>query len=113
MKDSTSISPTTALEVEYFHTLPGVGPANVMWRDRWPMRGGTFPQAHPVGGTSLRDGSMQFGTSDQMAAFRAKGYWASCFPEGDGMIVQTDRAAGSVVDDLKECFGWRVKIKRA
>lgn len=107
-------SPTTAaLAVEYFHTLPGVGPANVMWRGRWPMRGGSFPREHPVGGTSLRDNSMQLGTSGQMAAFRAKGYWASCFPEGDGMIVQTDRDADSVAADIKECFGWRVKIKRA
>ena len=113
---TTPKTETTAkpIRVEYFHEIPGVAQANVMWHGRWPMRNGQFPSRHPVGGTSVSDGSMQLGTSNGIAKFRAKGYWASCFPEGDGMIVEVppERDADAVADDIRECFGWQVKIKR-
>lgn len=100
------------LTVEYFHVIPQ-GAANIMWRGRFPMRSGRFPLGHPVGGAAA--GEMQLGDSEQMRRFRSLGYWASCFPEGDGITlnVPEGRDAKQVARDITDCFGWSVRIKRA
>jgi hypothetical protein len=55
------------------------------------------------------------GRSEQMQAFRSRGYWASCFPEGDGITVQCKNGqdAATVAADIEAAFGWRVKVRRA
>lgn len=98
----------------------GVGMGNVIWADRdrgnayyrvsrFAMNGGKFPKDHPVGGGNA--GGSQMGQSDAMTAFRDRGYWASCFPEGDGITWepkngQTDEQC---LTDIRECFGWDAK----
>lgn len=74
--------------------------ANIIWLNRFPMRGGKFPSAHPV-------------TPSMMAAFREKGYWASCFPEGDGITfysLSEPKPDEQVIKDIEECFGFTVAI---
>ena len=91
--------------------LPTVGATgNILWCGRYPMRLGRFPKAHPVGGTHDQSDSLQKGTGENIQSFRARGYWASCFPEGDGITWrpldgQTD---AKCIADIRECFGWEI-----
>lgn len=102
------------MKVEYFHEIPGVGYGNIMWPGAFPMRGGRFPAGHPCA-AGMRGGiDVQFGTSAALTEFRGRGYWASCFPEGDGitMKVGNGQSPEQVAKDIAECFGWEVVIKR-
>jgi hypothetical protein len=106
------------MKVTYTHGKPGAYRGNIIWAPAVPMRGGKFPPAHPAApgsefGNGAGDG--QLGTSDKMAAFRERGYWASCFPEGDGITlqVQRDQSADVVVKDIAEVFGWQVQKQRS
>lgn len=103
------------MNVEYFHEIPGLGNGNVMWRGKHPMRGGVFPADHPASpkGKVCSDYS-QLGDTEKMTAFRERGYWASCFPEGDGitMACGAGQDAAKVAADLAEVFGWTVTVKR-
>ena len=88
--------------------------SNIIWNPIFPMRGGVFPKGHPVGGTFTGGpGGGQIGDSDGMTAFRNRGYWASCFPEGDGITFREPEGkdAQAMAQDIRECFGWEVKIK--
>lgn len=45
--------------------------------------------------------------------FRSLGYYASCFPEGDGMAINDEsgkKSAEDVAIDLRNCFKWEVEI---
>lgn len=88
---------------------PGISKGNILWSGRWPMRGGVFPKGHPVGGGS--EGPIEFGTGENIKRFRALGYWASCFPEGDGIVFETAREQSieQVVADVRAAFGWFVE----
>ena len=46
------------------------------------------------------------GTSDELAQFRARGYWASCFPEGDGITWKPENGQSDeqCLRDIRECF---------
>jgi hypothetical protein len=102
------------MQVKYIHGKKGVCSSNILWAPAVPMRGGIFPSSHPAApgdkfGEGLKDG--QLGTSDKMMAFRERGYWASCFPEGDGITLdpQKDQPPEKVVQDIREVFGWSVR----
>lgn len=98
------------MRVKYLHGRLGCHAGNILWEGRWPMRGGLFHPRHPVGGgIEGRDG--QCSTSPQMEAFRARGYWASSFPEGDGITLRckAGQTREQVVKDIQECFGWEVE----
>lgn len=115
-------SPRPALVVKFFPYRPKLGSGNIIWAERdrgsayyrvskYAMKGGVFPRDHPVGGTrSATDGS-QMGSGDKIEAFRARGYWASCFSEGDGITFQheDERSDERVMIDIRECFGWIVR----
>ena len=103
------------MQVRYIHEKPKVSHGNIMWAPAHPMRNGKFPQSHPAAPSSTfhpNAGDGQLGTSPQMIAFRERGYWASCFPEGDGitMSVKNDQRPEQVASDIREVFGWDVKI---
>lgn len=75
---------------------------------RFAMRAGKFPPGHPVGGGSHETDSSQCGSGENIKTFRALGYWASCFPEGDGITWkplngQTD---DQCMADIRQAFGW-------
>jgi hypothetical protein len=102
------------MKVKYYHEIPGVGNGNIMWAGKHPMRGGRFPQDHPVcSGDKATTDRFEFG-SGRMNAFRERGYWASCFPEGDGITMQTQEGqnAAQVVADIRDVFGWEVVVMR-
>lgn len=88
----------------------GVHYGNILWRDKHPMRGGKFPASHPVGGSFMDSKPDQCGNGDNIQAFRARGYWASCFPEGDGITYQPLKGqdAETCMKDVREVFGWEV-----
>jgi hypothetical protein len=111
---------TLNFKVYPFRKNRGMG--NVIWayRDlgssyypvsRFAMRGGKFPLSHPVGGGSCEGDSSQCGTSEAMTKFRERGYWASCFPEGDGITWEPTRGQSDEqsLADIRECFGWDAK----
>lgn len=82
---------------------------------RHEMRGGKFPKAHPCSENPMPvvfGRSSQPATTDPLGKFRARGYMASCFPEGDGIAF--DPPAGhtraQVELDVAECFGFRIKV---
>jgi hypothetical protein len=96
----------------------GLAYGNVIWIERdqgsayyrtskFAMKNGKFPLSHPIalGGNSV-DGTSQCGGGPQITLFRERGYYASCFPEGDGMCWQplNGQSDEQAMDDLRECF---------
>jgi hypothetical protein len=74
--------------------------ANILWKEKFPMRAGEFPPVHPC-----------VANATALEAFRARRYWANPFPEGDGITLdlQADQTAEKVVKDIEECFAWEVR----
>ncbi len=77
----------------------------------FPQRGGKWPAAHPCSANpkplvwSREDQPL---SDDPLGRLRARGYMASCFPEGDGIAFDppdgwTDE---SVRRDFSECLGF-------
>lgn len=103
-----------------FPCRPGVSHGNIIWAERtlgnayyrvsqFAMRGGRFPQTHPVApGEATSTDRAEMGSSASLDAFRARGYWASCFPEGDGITWTPERGQSDAqcLADIRECFGW-------
>jgi hypothetical protein len=80
---------------------------NIVWDKALPMRNGKFPKEHPVGGSGSDD-KVQFGSGENIAKFRAMGYWASCFPEGDGIswAALKGQSNEQCLADIQSAFGW-------
>lgn len=108
--------------------------ANIIWaqRDRgsayyrtsrYAMRAGKFPPDHPCApfDAPAPPDSSQIGGSKALNAFRERGYWASCFPEGDGITLKwwgdvpepSEKTEEQVMQDIRECFGWEVAKARS
>lgn len=109
---------TPALRVKVFPFREGLGTGNIIWAGRdqgsayyrtskYAMRGGKFPPGHPVGG-GVGNSYSQCGDGPKIIAFRERGYWASCFPEGDGITWKPERGQSDdqCMADIRECFGW-------
>lgn len=81
---------------------------NIMWEGKFPMRGGNFPANHPVRGKFSDAPAGQSGSGAGIAEFRMRGYWASCFPEGDGITWQPEKGQSDeqCLQDIRESFGW-------
>jgi hypothetical protein len=96
----------------YRRGLSGVCTSNLMFNSKWPMRGGKFPKDHPC---YINPEAMTVWnppeTPDKLGRFRGRGYWASCFPEGDGITFtdKQERPGDEVMKDIRECFGVDVK----
>jgi hypothetical protein len=103
------------VKVEYFHEIPGKGYGNIIWKGAFPMRHGRFPADHPAA-PSATFSSAKLGMigDGKMETFRSRGYWASCFPEGDGITMKTEngQTPEQVAADIADVFGWQVTIKR-
>jgi hypothetical protein len=107
------MSKSDKLTFKYFHRVPDKAHGNLMWYDLFPMRGGTFPKDHPIEGARMivisddyvEDGSKFF-------KLRQRGYYVSCFPEGDGMVIDglVDQSPEQVVKDIEEIL--EIKIER-
>ena len=116
MSAAAEVKATLRVKVYPFREKLGMG--NIVWAERdrgsayyrvskFAGLGGKFPPDHPVGGNVYGEGS-QGGSGENIKAFRALGYWASCFPEGDGITWkplngQTDEQC---MADIKAAFGW-------
>jgi hypothetical protein len=102
------------MDVLYRHEKPGVAYGNILWRDKRPAKNGRFPADHPCAPRTDvfgKVGDGQCGEGSQLQAFRDRGYWASCFPEGDGitMKVKNGQAPEQVIADIEQVFGWKVR----
>lgn len=117
---SNSVIP---LKVRVFPYREKLAHGNIIWAERdrgsayyrasrFAGRNGKFPVDHPVA-----PGADAFGTGGQggdgvaLKAFRERGYWASCFPEGDGITWKplNGQDDDQCLKDIRECFGWDVK----
>jgi hypothetical protein len=73
-------------------------------------RGGKFTKDHPVApGVEVLSGNRgdtQLSDSPTIDAFRDRGYWASCFPEGDGITWKplNGQSDEQCLKDIIECF---------
>ena len=77
--------------VGYIHPVAGLHTGNLRWLGKHPAVRGRFPRTHPVAPGSLVFGNApggQCGDAPELGAFRLLGYWASCFPEGDGITFR-------------------------
>jgi hypothetical protein len=97
---------------------PGQSYWNVLWSDipggirPVPMRGGVFPDHHPVVFASGGSRGVASPGGSKMDELRALGYWASCFPEGDGITFKPNddaRPPEQVAQDFEAVFGWLVR----
>lgn len=97
----------------------GLSYSNILWKPAHPMRGGNFPQSHPCydnPNPTVFSFDEQPSTDDSLGKFRARGYFASCFPEGDGITFESINERHSplkICNDVKECFGVTVSNYRA
>lgn len=84
----------------------GISNGNIIWPKKWPMRHGVFPPEHPVGGHAGE--GCEFGDGENIKRLRSLGYWASCFPEGDGITWKplAGQSDQQCIDDIKSAFGW-------
>jgi hypothetical protein len=99
---------------------------NVIWAKRpgvrerylhWSIKKQTFVEPHPCAGNpkpTVFNREQQPETDDPLGKFRARGYLASCFPEGDGMSFDPPpgRTEDEVERDLVECFGFEIRRGR-
>lgn len=108
---SEVLSTAKPLTVNYIHERPGISYGNIMWSPAHPARNGKYPASHPASPSSQFGFQSECGDGDKMKAFRALGYWASCFPEGDGITMKTlnGQSPEQVVADIKAVFGWETK----
>lgn len=105
------------MDVKYTHENPGQWNGNILWTGRYAARNGIFPKDHPcAAGTKVFAGNdFQAGDGEALRAFRDRGYWASCFPEGDGITLtcKKGQAEADVTKDIQDVFGWSIaKAKR-
>lgn len=96
------------MKVRVFPNRPGMAYGNIMFDRKYPMRAGIFPKDHPVGGGFCDSGDGQCGNGENIKSFRARGYWASCFPEGDGITWRqlNEQSDEQCLTDIRESFGW-------
>lgn len=117
--DQSITTKPAPLKVKVYPFRKGAGMGNIIWAERdrgsahyrvsrYAMNAGRFPPDHPVGGTFHATDSSQCGSGSTIEAFRAKGYWASCFPEGDGITFEPKACQSDeqCLADIIECFGW-------
>lgn len=108
-----------ALKVKVFPYREKVVMGNIIWADRTEgnlyyrtsrlaMRGEKFPPGHPVGGGWGKAKDAQCGDGESIQRFREMGYWASCFPEGDGITWKplNGQDDEQCMADIKDAFGW-------
>ena len=98
----------------------GIGYGNVIWTDRrdapgFRMRNGKFGPEHPCRDNPLPtvfSRAEQPATDDALGNLRARGYLASCFPEGDGIAFEPPDGISNeqAVQDFAECFGFEVEV---
>jgi hypothetical protein len=90
------------LMVDYYHQY-GDNSGNIIW----PIELGLEDATHPVR-------SVKFDKEIPIEKFRALGYFASCFPEGDGITLTDEsrlKSPQKVMNDIEECFGWKTILK--
>jgi hypothetical protein len=109
------------MKVRYIHGRKGVCSSNILWNAKHPMRGGKFPPSHPCADNAkpMVSGAYRSKAPDAtewtyvpgetttgdtaLDKFRMSGYWASCFPEGDGMTIDVgERTEAEVIAELRE-----------
>ena len=98
---------------------------NIMFGKTYPKRHGKFPPDHPCADDPKPTVSGKCRTKEPgpdsewidvpgeqpvsdtaLGRFRARGYWASCFPEGDGITAEAlnGQDADKIMCDISECF---------
>lgn len=91
------------MKIDYYHQKENMY-GNIMWDKNL----GENESTHPVN-------SIEKNTETHpLEMFRSLGYFASCFPEGDGIAIKEEteqKTPGMVADDIISCFGWDVCIK--
>jgi hypothetical protein len=107
---------------KYFHGDGKSCHANIIWGERnlgdayyryskHSMKGGKFPDSHPIApGKGNSNANAEMGTSEGIEAMRAKGYWFSCFPEGDGVTMSFPEGAtrDSVIADIESLLPLKI-----
>jgi hypothetical protein len=107
-----------AIKARVYPYREKVGMGNIIWAERnlgsayyrvsrYAMRNGRFPADHPVASGEARSNDRaEMGKSTGIEAFRARGYWASCFPEGDGITWKPERGQDDAqcLIDIRDCF---------
>ena len=94
----------------------GLHMGNLRWLGTFPMKGGNFPREHPAAGVLCGFETNELGWSPPLEAFRARGYWASCFPEGDGVTWKplSGQDDTQAMADVVACFPkWEVLTEEA
>ena len=85
-----------------------------MWTGVYRQKDGVFPAKHPLPCTlyNAKD-CTQYGTAPQLEAFRLRKYWASAYPQGDGLCILglNNQTPQQVVSDIEEVFNWEVTNK--
>lgn len=122
-------NPMVHTNIKVFPYREKLAHGNIIWAERdrgsayyrvsrFAGRNGKFTADHPIApngdvmGSSA--GGSQGGDGPKLQAFRDRGYWASCFPEGDGVTWKplNGQDDDQCLKDIRECFGWDVQWER-
>lgn len=105
-----------SLSVKYIHPVPDLCHGNLMWEGkRFPMRGGKFPKDHPIEGARMIVFSSDYSKDEtKFSTMVELGYFFSCFPEGDGVVIDPvrDQTPEQVKADIEKVFGFNVEITK-
>lgn len=106
------------MKVQFFGPVRDIGYGNIIWDGQYKARPrGQFLQPHPCHANprpTVFSREEQPASDDPLGRFRALGYLASCFPEGDGISFDPPpgRTHEQQVADVTECFGFEVQVLR-
>jgi len=103
-------------QVKVYEGREGLCYWNIIWTGKYPQRCGKW-HGHPCEGNPeplvfSREGQPE--SDDPLGKFRARGYLASCFPEGDGIAFEPPEnvTVEQVCRDIECCFGWKTTAVR-
>jgi len=90
------------IRVKLIHYNAGLANGNIMFLDKhYPMKYGKFPKDHPFSDNpDMMTFDNNLKSNDLLGNFRALGYFASCFPEGDGITFKPLK--GQLHDQVKK-----------
>ena len=100
------------MKMKYFHQTQHTY-GNLMWPEHgtFPMNGGKFPSNHPIDGAKMIFINTDYvDDGSKFYKLHKMGYSLSCFPEGDGMVINglNGQSPDKVIEDVVEVFGFDI-----
>lgn len=101
----------SVVEFKFIQGVKSLSKHNLMFSKSYPMIWGEFPSNHPFADnpepfTFKSNNDLETKGllgNDRLSNFRKAGYWASCFPEGDGICFDAlnEQSKEQIISDIE------------